>query len=355
MGTAGLQNLRRGASGHRYRPPSEPRILGQRCSLAARRRQAALFSRHVGRHGFAHHHDQRARCGRLGRRRNRGRGGHARTTGLFPHPRSSRRPFERPPARRCHRDRSRASRHRTPAQNKGRRQICRVLRGGGCFAAATRSCDHRQHGSGIRRDHGILPGRRRVGQLSARHRPHGRAVRRLRGLLQGAANVRHAAQGRDRLQRGPRTRSRISPAWGGRSETAAGPHQSAGSEKHFCFAPRKTGGRWRLQQTGVGPRCGGLDQGGAPALRNSCRREKTGRGNGGGSSHAGQRRRAGGQWRSELGSRQRGDCRHHQLHEHKQSERHAWCRPSGQESRGARAPCFARGKDVARPRFAGGA
>ena len=43
-----------------------------------------LLPRHAGRHRFAHDDDQRSRHRRLGRRRHRSRGGHARAAGLFP-------------------------------------------------------------------------------------------------------------------------------------------------------------------------------------------------------------------------------------------------------------------------------
>ena len=45
-------------------------------------RPAARLSRHAGRHRFAHHHDQRPGRGRLGRRRYRSRGVHARPAHL---------------------------------------------------------------------------------------------------------------------------------------------------------------------------------------------------------------------------------------------------------------------------------
>ena len=63
-------------------------------------------------------------------------------------------------ARRRHRDRSRADGHRDAAQGEGRRQVRRVLRRGHRDAAGARSRDDRQHGAGVRRDDGLLPGRR---------------------------------------------------------------------------------------------------------------------------------------------------------------------------------------------------
>ena len=57
--------------------------------VLSRQRDGALLSRHPRRHRLAHHHDQRPRHRRLGRRRHRGGGGHARPAGLFPHARKS--------------------------------------------------------------------------------------------------------------------------------------------------------------------------------------------------------------------------------------------------------------------------
>ena len=60
--------------GHRDRPPGQPRVPGAR---RVRRRRHAV-PRHAGRDRLAHDDDQRPRRARLGRRRDRGRGGDAR-------------------------------------------------------------------------------------------------------------------------------------------------------------------------------------------------------------------------------------------------------------------------------------
>jgi hypothetical protein len=52
---------------------------------------SGLLPRHPRRHRLPHHDDQRHRHRRLGRRWHRGRGRHARPTGLLPHPRRRRR------------------------------------------------------------------------------------------------------------------------------------------------------------------------------------------------------------------------------------------------------------------------
>ena len=79
---------------------------------------------------------------------------------------------------------------------------------GAASLAAARPRDDRQHGARVRRDDGLLPGRRDDPRLLRGHRPHAGRDRRLRGLLQGAGPVRHSEGGRDRLLAGPRARPR---------------------------------------------------------------------------------------------------------------------------------------------------
>ncbi len=64
-----------------------------------RRRRRLGLSRHPRRHRLAHHDGQRPRRPRLGRRRHRGRGRHARPAGLHAHPAGRRLPADRRPAR----------------------------------------------------------------------------------------------------------------------------------------------------------------------------------------------------------------------------------------------------------------
>ena len=86
MGAALVRGFPRGAARHRHLPPGQSRI-----SVADRldgkeqdqvRRQGdgdrARLSGHAGRHRLAHHHGQRPFRARLGRRRHRGGGRHAR-------------------------------------------------------------------------------------------------------------------------------------------------------------------------------------------------------------------------------------------------------------------------------------
>ena len=70
---------------------------------------------------------------------------------------------------------------------------------GAASLAGARPRDDRQHGARVRRDDGLLPGRRRDHRVLRGHRPHRRGDRRVRGLLQGAGPVRHPARRRDRL------------------------------------------------------------------------------------------------------------------------------------------------------------
>ena len=78
-----------------------------------------------------------------------------------------------------HRHRPRAHRDRDAAQGEGGGQIRRVLRRRRRLAQGPRPRDDRQHGAGVRRDHGLLPGGRQDARLFPRHRPHRRRNRRV--------------------------------------------------------------------------------------------------------------------------------------------------------------------------------
>ena len=119
------------------------------------------LSRHAGRHRLAHDDDQRPRRARLGRRRHRGRGGHARPAGLDAHPAGRRLPARRPAARGGDGHRPGADRHPDAAQEGRGRQVRRVLRRRPGRPAAGRPRHDRQHGPRVRRDLRHLPGRRR--------------------------------------------------------------------------------------------------------------------------------------------------------------------------------------------------
>ena len=78
LGADVVRQLQRRPAGHRHRPPGEPRVPRAR-GLRQRQDQHRL-SGHPRRHRLAHHDGERSRCPRLGMRRHRGRGGHARAS-----------------------------------------------------------------------------------------------------------------------------------------------------------------------------------------------------------------------------------------------------------------------------------
>ncbi len=91
-------------------------------------RQEVRLSGHPGRHRLAHHHGQWSGCARLGRRRHRSRGGHARPAGDDADSAGDRIQAHRRTAGRHHGHRSCAHRDRNPAQERRGRQIRRILR-----------------------------------------------------------------------------------------------------------------------------------------------------------------------------------------------------------------------------------
>ena len=119
------------------------------------------LSRHAGRHRQPHHDGQRPGRARLGRRRHRGRGRHARPAAVDAAARSGRLQADGRAARGRHRDRPRADGHADAAQEGRRRQVRRILRPRPQRDVGRRPRDHRQHGAGIWRDLRLLPDRRR--------------------------------------------------------------------------------------------------------------------------------------------------------------------------------------------------
>ena len=77
VGPGGLRQLQRRAAGDRDLPPGQPRAHRPGRLQPRARRHAAGLPRHPGRHRLAHDDGQRPRRARLGRRRDRGRGGDA--------------------------------------------------------------------------------------------------------------------------------------------------------------------------------------------------------------------------------------------------------------------------------------
>ena len=115
-----------------------------------------ILSGHARWNGFAHHDDQRSRCGRLGRRWNRSGSGNAWAAGLFFNAGSRRRASKWPTRRRRNRNGSCAAHHANAARTKSRREICRILRRRRGLVAGPGPRDDRQHVARVRRDDGIF-------------------------------------------------------------------------------------------------------------------------------------------------------------------------------------------------------
>ena len=140
-----------------------------------RGRRAARLPRHLRRHRLAHHDGQRPRRARLGRRRHRGRGRHARPAGVDADPAGGRLQAHRRDPGRRHRHRRRPDDHREAAQARRGRQVRRVLRRGRRRRAAGQPGHDRQHEPRVRLDLRDLPDRRRDPGLPAAHRPRRRS------------------------------------------------------------------------------------------------------------------------------------------------------------------------------------
>jgi hypothetical protein len=189
MGPAGVQELPRRAARHRHLPPGQPGISRPDRLDQGRRRRDRRLSGHLRRHRQPHHHDQRPGRSRLGRRRHRGRSRDARPADLHAAAGSHRLQADRQDEGRRHRHRPGADRRADAAQEGRCRQVRRILRPRPRFDDAGRPRDHRQHGSGIRRDLRLLPDRWRNAELPQHVRPRRRAHRAGRGLFQGAGHV----------------------------------------------------------------------------------------------------------------------------------------------------------------------
>ena len=161
LGPGRLRRLQGRPARHRHRAPGQHRAPRPRRLHPRGRRRAAGVPGHLRRHRLAHHDGQRHRRGRLGRRRHRGRGRHARPAGVDAHPARRRLQALRRPARGCDRDRPRPHDHRDAAQARRGRQVRRVLRSRRLRPAAGQPRHDRQHEPGVRLDDRGLPDRRR--------------------------------------------------------------------------------------------------------------------------------------------------------------------------------------------------
>ena len=171
LGRRRLQQLPRGAAGHRHLPPGQPRVPGADGVDQAGGQARAGVPRHLRRHRQPHHHGQRAGRARLGRRRHRGGGRHARPAGRHGHPRGDRLRLQGQAQGRRHRHRPRAHLHADAAEARRGREVRRVLRRRARSSLRRGPRHHRQHGARVRRHLRLLPRRRRHHQVPQGHRP----------------------------------------------------------------------------------------------------------------------------------------------------------------------------------------
>jgi hypothetical protein len=179
----------------------------------------------------------------------------------------------------------------------------------------------------------------------------------LRKLLQGAGLVGHSEEGRHRILAGNRTRSRHRVAERRRPEASAGPHRTAEAEKriHHAFSASRSPkmALARRPKNCRAKKC--LSAGGGEFIRAAAASSRfptaqCERTNGNGHEHPTPdpiRARAEGKR-----PRLRAHRRHHELHEHQQSERHARRRFAREEGRGKRPHRQSRREGVARARLA---
>ena len=230
LGADGVQRVQGRAARHRHRAPGQHRIPGPYGDGARR----SGVPRHGRGHRLAHHDGQRPGRSGLGRRRHRGRGGHARPAGEHAHPAGRRVQALRRDAGRHHRDRPRPHDHREAAQARRGRQVRRVLRPGRRRGAAGQPGHDRQHEPGVRLDRRDLPDRRRDDQVPPADRPLRAAGRARRGVRQGAGHVaRPGRPNRPTRSAWSSTSPRSSRRWPARSARrtgcrSAGPSRCSG-------------------------------------------------------------------------------------------------------------------------------
>ena len=208
-------------------------------------RDGQRVPRHARRDGLAHDDGQRPRRARLGRRRDRGRGGDARRGDLDARPAGRRLPPARPAARGRDGDRPRAHRDADPPRDRGRREVRRVLRRGARRAPAGRPRDDREHVAGVRRDVRLLPRRRRDAALPPPDRPRRRPASRSsrRTARRTSSGTTRASRRRTRRSSSSTSRpsSRRSPGRGGR-RTASRSRRRRPRSSRRCRASASTTG-----------------------------------------------------------------------------------------------------------------
>ena len=233
-------------------------------------------------------------------------------------------------ARRHHGHRPRAHGHPdAPEEGRGR-QVRRVLRPGPVRPGARRPGHHRQHGAGVRRHHGLLPGRRRDAPLPPADRPGRGRGRAGRAVLQGAGDVPHRR--RPRTPSSPPRSSSISrrSCRPGRAQAAPGPGAPLEAQAEFRRQPAEPHERQRAgraEGAGGGAYSRWMGEGGASVTI----------GEGGAASTDPGRIPTRRRWspasstaRHQPARRLGGHRRHHQLHQHLQ--------PVGHDRRRARSP-----------------
>ena len=222
LGPGGAAPVQGRAAGHRDRAPGQHRAPGPGDHDAGRgggRRGAGRLPGHLPRHRLAHHHAERARRAGLGRRRHRGRGGHARPAGLDADPAGDRVPADRGAPGRGDRHRPGAHDHRAAAQARRGRQVRRVLRRGRGRRAGGQPGHDRQHEPGVRLYLRDLPHRRGDPRLPAADRAQRRARRARRGVRQGTGPVARPGAARRAT---PRNSSSTWPPWSRRWPAPSG-------------------------------------------------------------------------------------------------------------------------------------
>ena len=267
------------------------------------------LARHAGRHRQPHHDDQRPGRGRLGRGRDRGRGGDARPAAVHADAGSRGLRTDRRAAAGRHGHRPGADRDARSCRKEGVvGKFVEFFGPGVSRHVAGRPGHARQHGPRVRRHDGLLPGRRRDAGVPAAHR----ADRRRRSSWSSATPRSRGCSART-TRRCRSTPRRCSWTWARVEPSLAGPKRP---QDRVPLAQMKAAFRKSLRAPVDGPRASPLDE--AACRRTAGRQPRRP------SSHDRARRR-----------RHRRD---HQLHEHQQSVGDAGRRAAGQEG-GRRAGC----------------
>ena len=246
----------------------------------------------------------------MGRRRDRGRSGHARSADHDADPAGHRLPPDWQPEGRHDRNGPRADGDRDAARERRGRQIRRILRRRAVGAAARRSRNDRQHVAGVRQHLRDLSDRRRDDPLPRIVRPRRCADPAGRGVCQGARTVAHRRAARSAIHRRTRTRPRRGRAEYLGAESTARSHRAQRGCEHVRQVPQ-----------------------GSRRQRGSIRQRDEGR-------------------RNVRSARRRGaDRGDHELHQHVQPVRDDRRRSARAERRGARPAGAAMGQNQPGPRL----